>query len=230
MLGDAFFLLRDEGKRRWLNEQALRSSVHALGQHATGEGRAMHMSTAVKRWTLEELHSLPDDGNKYELIDGELFVTPAPTDYHETLSAKLTRLLDPFVERNGLGYVYHPRAVVRVGESEVEPDLMVRQPQPPKTKEWEHAPRPTLVIEIISPTTRRRDYMHKRDFYLRIGIAEYWILDPERQAVTVARPGEENTVADRRLSWNPAGVAESLEIDVYDLFDVGPDNPPGSSS
>src|ERR1043166_3416183 len=83
------------------------------------------MPATTKVWTLEDLHSLPDDGKKYELIRGVLCVTPGPTDQHETIAARLTRLLDPYVARQGLGYVYHPRAVFNIAGSEVEPDLMV---------------------------------------------------------------------------------------------------------
>ena len=64
------------------------------------------MTTELKRWTLEEVHNLPDDGNKYELVRGELFVTPPPTDDHETIAARLARMLDPFVAANGLGMLY----------------------------------------------------------------------------------------------------------------------------
>ncbi len=78
----------------------------------------MPMATATKRWTLEELHRLPDDGNKYELVRGDLFVTPPPTDAHETILARLTRLLDPYVAAHGLGFVYRPRAVLRFEGSE----------------------------------------------------------------------------------------------------------------
>ena len=90
------------------------------------------MPTETKRWTLEELHGLPeDDGNSYELAYGELWVTPAPTDRHETILARLARILDPYVEAQGLSLVYRARAVIRVGRDvEVEPDLMVRQPHP----------------------------------------------------------------------------------------------------
>ena len=94
----------------------------------------MLMATSTKRWTLEEVHSLPDDGNKYELVRGELFVTPPPNDPHETIIARLARVIDPYVEAHGLGYVYRPRAVVRYDGSEVEPDLLVRQPHPAPTK------------------------------------------------------------------------------------------------
>ena len=86
----------------------LTSSAHARDETHAEEGMAMHMATQVKRWTLEELHSLPDDGNKYELIHGELFVTPPPNDDHETILARLTRILDRYVEANGLGQVYRP--------------------------------------------------------------------------------------------------------------------------
>jgi Uma2 family endonuclease len=82
----------------------------------------------AKVWTLEELHSLPDDGNKYELLHGELFVTPVPTLDHETIIARLTALLVPFVMANGLGYVYSGTSVITTGANELLPDLLVRQP------------------------------------------------------------------------------------------------------
>ena len=80
--------------------------------------------TQAKWWTLAELHRLPDDGNKYELVRGDLFVAPAPSVVHETILVRLTDILAPFVAANDLGNVFHPRAVVRFKGSEVEPDLM----------------------------------------------------------------------------------------------------------
>src|SRR5437879_10945231 len=104
------------------------SSAHAARDELE-EGTVMHMATQTKRWTLEELHSLPDDGNKYELVRGDLFVTPPPSEEHETILARLHALLIPYVAANALGMVYSPRSVVRFDGSEVEPDLMVRQPR-----------------------------------------------------------------------------------------------------
>ena len=94
------------------------------------------MATNTKVWTLEELHSLPDDGNTYELVRGELFVTPAPTVNHEEIDARLTRMLVPFVAVHQLGNVYHPRAVVQFQGSQVEPDLMVRPSHPDPAAGW----------------------------------------------------------------------------------------------
>ena len=178
----------------------------------------MHMATKLKRWTLEELHSLPDDGNKYELIHGELFVTPAPTDDHETILARLTRLLDGYVEANDLGHVYHPRAVLRYQGSEVEPDLMVRQEAPGLGNEWERAPLPVLIVEVFSPSTRRRDQNQKRDFYSEVRIPEYWMADPERRAITVIRLGQAPLTVFETIVWQPRGVTEPLTIPLAEIF------------
>lgn len=194
------------------------SSAHARSENNAEEGCAVHMATATKRWTLEELHSLPDDGNKYELIDGELFVTPPPTDEHETIAARLTRILDPYVAKHGLGFVYHPRAVVRTSGSEVEPDLMVRQPQQDPKARWEDAPIPILVVEILSPYTRRRDRMQKRDHYLKVGVPEYWIVDGGEKTVTRIRVGRPDDVCSHRIVWSPAAVAEPLDFDATEVF------------
>jgi len=179
----------------------------------------MRMATATKRWTLAEVHSLPDDGNKYELVRGELFVTPPPNIGHELISARLTRLLDPFAEAHGLGYVFHPRAVLRFDQSEVEPDLMVRHGPTPTAPSWDNAPTPSLVVEIHSGSTRRRDRLQKRSLYMDAGVPEYWMVDPERRVVTVVRAGQPDAVTGSALVWSPAGTDASLAIDVATLFD-----------
>src|SRR5438128_8947694 len=136
----------------------------------------MAMPNTARAWTLAELHRLPDDGNKYELVEGELFVTPAPREEHETILALLHQLIGPYVAANDLGAVYRPRAVVRIKGSEVEPDLMVRAVRRRPKKSWEKAPTPILVVEVVSDTTRRRDYGPKRDWYMKSRVAEYWIV------------------------------------------------------
>ncbi len=179
----------------------------------------MRMATATKRWTLAEVHSLPDDGNKYELVRGELFVTPPPNEPHELISARLTRLLDPFVEANGLGFVFRPRAVMRFEGSEVEPDLMVRQGPVPGAPSWDGAPTPSLIVEIHSGSTRRRDQVQKRTLYLDAGVPEYWMIDPERRVVTVVRAGQPDDVTSGVLVWAPPAIKASLTLDVARLFD-----------
>ena len=181
----------------------------------------MEMATARKIWTLRELHSLPDDGNKYELVRGELFVTPPPNEDHEVIAARLTRLLDPFVVAQGLGYVFRARAVMRFEGSEVEPDLMVRAAKAPGARDWTDAPTPLLIVEILSPSTRRRDHEQKRQLYLDAGVPEYWIIDPLERTVTVLKPGETDRVERTQLDWRPRPDGATLTIQVSELWTTG---------
>src|SRR5262245_23770708 len=150
----------------------------------------MPMADTARRWTLEEMHALPDNGNKYELIHGRLFVTPAPTNQHETILGRLTAILAPYVAAQGLGYIYRPRAVFRIGrEVEVEPDLMVRLPHPGAEQTWETAPLPSLVVEVASRSTRARDRKEKRAVYVaEARIPAYWIIDERTRSIRVLRP------------------------------------------
>lgn len=179
----------------------------------------MAMAATTSAWTLAELDRLPDDGNKYELIDGELFVTPAPSPAHEQLVSGLYALLFSFVRAEKLGKIYTPRAVVRTSGSEVEPDLMVRPATATLPKKWDEMPTPSLVVEILSRTTRRRDQEQKRRFYLRIGVAEYWMVDRWNRSICAVRPDSEDLIADSLLEWRPASARETLHIDVAAYFD-----------
>ena len=134
-----------------------------------------------------------------------------------TIAAKLARILDPYVARHGLGYVYRPRAVLRFEGSEVEPDLMVRQPQADPKADWDRAPLPTLIVEILSGSTRRRD-QNQRELYLDAGVAEYWMVDPERRTITALRRDQPDTVAADVLVWSPPAASDSLTVDVPGLF------------
>jgi len=173
---------------------------------------------ATRPWTLEDLERLPDDGNRYELVRGELLVTPAPSEDHEIIAIRLTDILAPYVRRHGLGLLFRPRAVFRWDHSEVEPDLMVRKPKRPGTRDWTDAPTPLLVVEILSPTTRRRDREQKRAFYMDAGIPEYWIVDAELRTITRVRVGLPDAVESERLAWSPAGATEELVVDVSAVF------------
>jgi len=187
--------------------------------HDPEENLAMHMARKLDafEWTLEELHRLPDDGNKYELVRGELFVTPAPSLAHERLAVVLSDMLGDYVRREGIGRVFRPRAVVRFRESEVEPDVMVR-PWTEHLTDWDEAPTPLLVVEILSDVTRRRDRGPKRELYLDAGVAEYWIVDGETRTIRVIRREREDTLATDTVTWHAEGAAEPLMIDVRAMF------------
>ena len=175
------------------------------------------MATRDKRWTLEELHRLPDDGNRYEVVRGELFVTPAPRASHEIILARLHEILAPFVRANSLGQIFH-RAIIRNDGSQVEPDLVVQQSHTIADANWYTLPTPILVVEVLSDVTRRRDLGVKRMLYLGAGIPEYWVVDEDAKSVRVIRNGMPDVVVTGEMRWRPDPAADVLVFDVASLF------------
>src|ERR1035438_3937363 len=165
----------------------------------------MLMVTKTAGWTADDLDLLPDDGNRYEVVEGELFVTPAPLLPHQAVSAGLHARLHAFVRAQRVGWAFYAPGDVHVNSrSRVLPDIFVV----PRTtmrmpKSWKDAPTPILVVEILSDSTARRDLGAKRRLYHRAGVAEYWIVDWEERNVRVIRQGEPDFVAHDRVEWRP---------------------------
>jgi Uma2 family endonuclease len=130
----------------------------------------------------EDLQRLPDDGHRYELIDGSLFVSPAPRYAHQTVVGNLYVLLRLACPPD-LQVVLAPFAVGLADDTEVQPDLIVA-PRVQFTERDLPEP-PLLAVEVLSPSTRRVDLLLKRDRYQEAGIASYWIVDPEVPSLTV---------------------------------------------
>lgn len=175
----------------------------------------MAMASAQRYWTLEEFDALPDDGNRYELIHGELFVSPAAALPHELIIARLRDLLIPYAKRERLGYVFG-RGVIRSHDSSVEPDLTVVHAD--STLDWTTLPVPSLVVEVHSPRSRKYDTGKKRNYYLERGMPEYWLVDGKRKTITVVRPGVTDSVITETMSWHPHSASEALVFAIAELF------------
>lgn len=172
----------------------------------------------TKMWTLGELDALPDDGNRYELVHGELLVTPAPSSDHQGIVDALADRLFPYVREHALGVLQFPTTVIQIDDSQTEPDLMVRPARLVPGQNWRAAPHPILTVEVLSPGSRRADAVTKRGFYRELGIPEYWIVDGEQRSVRVVRPHRDDVVLDRSLEWHAARAAASLVIDLQSVF------------
>jgi len=146
------------------------------------------MSVLTRPLTYDDLVQMPADGNRYEIIDGELFVTAAPMKKHQKLSYRLTRLVGGHVDAGRLGEGYFAPVDVRLATNGiVQPDLLfIRRERlhiylPSGLVEGP----PDLVVEILSPTTRSVDLTRKAALYAREGVPEYWIADPDAATLTV---------------------------------------------
>jgi Uma2 family endonuclease len=166
-------------------------------------------------WKRADLDRLPDDGNRYEVLNGELLVTPAPSDVHQAIVDWLSAVLTPFVVAHRLGVVQHPRSVIVIDGSQVEPDLMARPSAPPLG--WERAPIPFLVVEVLSRSTRQRDLGKKRAFYIKEGVAEYWVVDRQTRSILRVTPERDERVVGM-LTWTLPNAAAALEVDVARMF------------
>ena len=151
------------------------------------------MKTArLKEWTYEEFMALPEGGPvRYEIIDGDLCMTPAPSPRHQEISGKLFYLIYGFLQGNPLGKVFAAPVDVVFSQDPpqvVEPDLVfVATEHLSLITETNLQGVPDLLVEILSPTTSLRDRREKFALYERFGVPEYWIVDPEKNAVQVFR-------------------------------------------
>jgi Uma2 family endonuclease len=170
------------------------------------------------RWTREQVLNLPPDGNRYELVDGSLIVTSAPTWRHQRVLAAIFRVLAPYVEAGRFGHVLWSPADLELESGQLtQPDVFVLPGLGP-VERWEDAPLPLLVIEALSPSTARYDRGLKRRFYQRAGVPEYWIVDIDGGVIERWKPGDDRPeVLDRELSWSPAD-GPPLVIEIGALF------------
>ena len=137
------------------------------------------------RWTYADYAALPDDGNRYEIIAGVLYMTPAPGTGHQSISARVVTFLVTHVEFAGLGRVFAaPVDVELAPDTVVQPDIVVvLSANLHRITPSRIIGAPDLVVEILSPGTAGYDRREKQDAYARSGVGEYWIVDPGAQTV-----------------------------------------------
>jgi len=178
----------------------------------------------TEQWTYEKYLTLPDDGKRYELIEGELFVTPAPGSGHQFSSLQLTVTFHEFVKKNQLGVVYYAPYEVHLPDQTrvVQPDILfIRAENAPTAHDPYFVGVPDLVVEIISPGSNRTDRYVKFGVYESAGVPEYWIVDPKGKSVTiyVLKDGEYEewiqAVGDEMIT---SQVLAGLEIRNSSLF------------
>jgi Uma2 family endonuclease len=135
--------------------------------------------------TYKEYEALPADGRRYEIHEGELSVTPAPSPRHQIISRNLFRILDAYVKAKGIGEVlYAPLDVILADTSIVQPDIVYLDPArlgAISQRGVEGAP--TLVVEVLSPATTLIDRRTKHQLYARHGVPFFWLVDPEGRTV-----------------------------------------------
>ena len=137
-------------------------------------------------WTYDDHLTLPDDGRRYESIEGELYEMPPPGWDHAIIVMTLILLLAPQVQRLGGTLVTAPVDVFCAGANPVQPDILALLPGSRASGESRGVDGPPdLIVEVLSPSNRVHDEVTKRSLYARAGVREYWIVDPDARTLHV---------------------------------------------
>ena len=178
---------------------------------------------AIARITWADAQLMPEDGKRYEAIDGELYVTAAPSRRHQRISANLESALRSLLDDAGHGWVYDAPIGVEfpVTEEGVQPDIIfVSREASTKLVDEGIRGAPDLVVEILSPSTAGRDRSIKLKLYRRQGVAQYWIVDPDGETVEVWDFASETgpTTFKETLSVRLGGI-DAGTIDLAHIFE-----------
>ncbi|HEX5386186.1 MAG TPA: Uma2 family endonuclease [Gemmatimonadales bacterium] len=171
-------------------------------------------------YTADMVRALPDDGKRYEVVYGELLVTPAPRAWHQELAVRLTVALKTYLQGTRVGHVMmSPADISWAPDVLVQPDVFVVDFEQARTLDWTRMRDVLLVAEVLSPSTARSDRFLKRRRYQEAGIPLYWVIDGDEHQVEVWTPADSFPTFEReRLVWQPPGADRPLLLSLAELF------------
>ncbi len=180
----------------------------------------MVMPLSDSLYTADMVRALPHDGNRYEVVWGELLVTPSPALRHQRLVGRLYVDLVLYCRTVPAGEVMSsPADISWSDDTLVQPDVFVIAPEDAGAATWTSVQRLSLVAEVLSPSTRRQDRLIKRRLYQEQGIETIWLIDGERNEVEVWTPAQRfPELARDELAWQPLASHPPLRIPLGALF------------
>jgi len=185
---------------------------------------AMPAHDALRRqWTEDEFYAGRDaapPGDRWELVDGEVLVTPSPHWVHQRIIGRLNEQLAAYVRASATGEAFLSPLDVRLEPGLVlQPDLLV-VPAGDLRKRSDVIRRLLLAVEIVSPSSARHDRVRKRPHYQRHRVPEYWIVDEASQTIERWTPDDDRPdLITERLVWHPSGAAEPFVLDLVQFFE-----------
>ncbi len=179
--------------------------------------------TRPKVYTYEDLLKTPEDGKRYEIIQGELVMSAAPFLIHQAIIGNLYEVLRKHAKENDLGRVYFSPVDVVLSEINVlEPDLLFVSHENSKIiTEKNIQGAPDLVIEVLSPSTAYYDLIGKKEIYEHYGVLEYWIVDPKRQTLELFASKDGKFELAQKLEQNgsaKSGILPNLRLAWGEIF------------
>jgi Uma2 family endonuclease len=172
-------------------------------------------------YTADMVRALPDDGNRYEVVYGELLVTPSPRPWHEIVTIRLLADLSVYLERFPVAQLFGSHSDISWGREDVlvSPDIIVVPLDHIRKLRWDAVMHLLLAVEVLSPSSLRFDRFAKRKLFQEMGVPLYWVIDADRREVEVWTPDDAFPVTEtHRLTWHPGGAGEPFFLELGRLF------------
>jgi Uma2 family endonuclease len=176
------------------------------------------MSISFPSYTVDDLENFPDDGNRYELLDGVLLVTPAPRAVHQLVASRIQTELALSLQKPGHAHVVGPGAVVRKPKTQLQPDILVYPSRFSPKVEWPKISGHWLAVEVFSRSSRVYDREFKRDAYFKLGVEQVWLVDWRDMFVEVCDGIGEWRRVDDRIDWRVPHVDVTVRIELAEIF------------
>jgi len=176
----------------------------------------MAMGLTIPRYTVDDLERFPSDGNRYELLDGLLLVTPAPRQAHQWVAFELAfRLAN---QTRDVARVVGPGVVTRPPWTQLEPDILVYPVRFRPTSQWPDVTEHWLAVEVLSRSSRIYDREFKRDAYFALGVQQVWLVDVEDRSVSVWGSRTEQKVVRDVIHWRVPTTDREATIELGEIF------------
>lgn len=170
----------------------------------------------VPRYTVDDLERFPDDGNRYELLDGLLLVTPAPRAVHQVVVSRIQARLTIAVGESA--YVVGPGAISVPPGTQLQPDILVYPSRFSPTTDWVKIDEHWLAVEVLSRSSRMYDREFKRDAYFALGVREVWLVDLRELAIEVCHRRGAGEIVRDTLEWRVPETGVVAKIALRDIF------------
>lgn len=178
----------------------------------------MAMALKLPQYTVDDLDRFPDDGNRYELLDGALLVTPAPNSGHQIVASRIQGALIALVQMTGQAHVVGPGAISVPPRTQLQPDILVYPARFGPRVEWAKVTEHWLAVEVLSRSSRVYDREVKRGAYFSLGVRQLWLVDPRDRSVEVWRSPRLHRVERELVRWRAPGLDRVLTLDLGEVF------------
>ncbi|HKR09049.1 MAG TPA: Uma2 family endonuclease [Gemmatimonadaceae bacterium] len=170
------------------------------------------MAISVPLYTVDDLERFPDDGNRYELLDGVLLVTPQAAFVHQVVASRIQFELANALQKPGLAHVVGPGAVVRMPRTQLQPDILVFPARFSPNTDWRKITEHWLAVEVLSRSSRVYDREFKRDAYFALGLQQVWLVDWRDRSIEVCTAKRRSRVVRDRIRWRVARTEVIVEL------------------